>query len=135
MHGIREMLHLRHLRRVEDVEEFEERMEIQLVRQPVVYDRRADHMQVLNTVESKRTFRFNQAAVDALVEMLYDQLHIPSNRGRPCRCSSRSWLRSTIMLAAISSALLAFVAASPSPPCAVLFSGFLGQFVSTRRRT
>jgi hypothetical protein len=83
MHGIRQILHQRNLRRVEEVEEFEERMEIQLVRQPVVYDRRADHMQVLNTAEFKRTFRFNKAGVDALVEMLYDQLHIPSNRGRP----------------------------------------------------
>jgi hypothetical protein len=83
MHGIRQLLHQRHLLRVEDVEEFEERMEMQLVRQPVVYDRRADHMQVLNPVEFKRTFLFNQAAVYALVEMLYDQLHIPSNRGQP----------------------------------------------------
>jgi hypothetical protein len=38
MHDIRQLLHQRHLLQVEDVEEFDGRMEMQLVRQLVVYD-------------------------------------------------------------------------------------------------
>jgi hypothetical protein len=83
MNGIRDVLHLRQLRQVEEVEEFEEMADLQLVQQPVVYDRRADHMVVLNPAEFQRTFRFNQPAVYAIVAMLHDQLHFPSNRGRP----------------------------------------------------
>jgi hypothetical protein len=132
MHGIRQLLHQRHLLQVEDVEEFDARMEMQLVKQLVVYDRRADHKQVLNHVEFKRTFRLNQAAVYALVEMLCDQLHIASNRDGPCQCYNKSCLHSVTMLAAISSARLAFVAVHPSPLCAVLFSIFLGPFASTK---
>jgi hypothetical protein len=40
-------------------------------------------MVVLNAAEFQRTFRFTQPAVYALVEMLYEQLHFPTNRGRP----------------------------------------------------
>jgi len=83
MNGIREILHLRHLRRAEQVDEFEEMMDLQLVRQPEVFDRRADHIIVLNHAEFKRTFRFTEAGVYALVDMLHDQLHFESNRGRP----------------------------------------------------
>jgi hypothetical protein len=57
--------------------------DLQLMRQPVVYDRRADHMVVLTPAEFQRTFRFNQPAVYILVTMLNDQLHFPTNRGRP----------------------------------------------------
>jgi hypothetical protein len=46
--------------------------DLQLVRQPVVYDRRADHMVVLNPAEFQRTFRFNQPAVYTLMTMLND---------------------------------------------------------------
>jgi hypothetical protein len=83
MDGVRENLHLRHLRRVEEVEEFEEMMDLQLVRQPEVYDRRADHIRVLNHAEFKRTFRFSEDGVYALVDLLHDQLHVDTNRGRP----------------------------------------------------
>ena len=65
------------------MEEYEEMMDAELVRQPQVYDRRADHMVVLNHAEFKRTFRFSEAGVLAIVDMLYDQLHYPTNRGRP----------------------------------------------------
>ena len=65
------------------MEEFEEVMDLPLVRQPQVYDRRADHMVVLNHAEFKRTFRFTEDGVNAIAEMLHDQLHYPSNRGRP----------------------------------------------------
>jgi hypothetical protein len=85
-----------------------------------------------NPVEFKRTFRFNQAAVYALVEMLCDQLHIPSNRDGPCQCYNKSCLHSVTMLAAISGARLAFVAVYLSPLCAVFFSIFLGPFASTK---
>jgi len=77
------ILQRRHLRRVEQVEEFEEVMAMRLVRQPQVYDRRADHMVVLNHNEFKRTFRFTQDGVNAIAEMLHDQLHYPTHRGRP----------------------------------------------------
>lgn len=83
MNEIRDIVRVRQVRQVEEVEEFEEMVDLQLVRQPVVYDRRADHMVVLNPAEFQRTFRFNQPAVYALVTMLYDQLHFPTNRGRP----------------------------------------------------
>jgi hypothetical protein len=83
MNGIREILHLSHLRREEQVEEYEEMMDLQLVRQPKVYDRRADHMIVLDHAEFKRTFRFTQDGVKALVTLLHDQLHYDTNRGRP----------------------------------------------------
>jgi hypothetical protein len=38
---------------------------------------------VLKPAEFQCTFRFNQQAVYALVAMLHDQLHFPTNRGRP----------------------------------------------------
>ena len=60
------------IRRLAQQEEWEEMMNLPLVQQPVVYDRRADHMVVLNPAEFKRTYRFDQAGVFALVEMLYD---------------------------------------------------------------
>jgi hypothetical protein len=83
MEGVRQLMHLRQLRRAEEVEEFEEMMDLQLVRQPVVYDRRADHIVVLNHAEFKRTFRFSEAGVLALVHLLHDQLHYDTGRGRP----------------------------------------------------
>jgi hypothetical protein len=57
-----------------EVEEVEEFLNLQLVRQPVVRDRRADHIVVLDSAEFQRTFRFSKAAVDVIVEMLHDQL-------------------------------------------------------------
>jgi hypothetical protein len=71
------------LRRLEQVEQFEEVMVLPPVRQPQVYDRRADHMVVLNHAEFKRTFRFTEDGVNAIAEMLHDQLHYPTQRGRP----------------------------------------------------
>jgi hypothetical protein len=68
---------------MEEVEEYEEMMVVRLIRQPQVYDRRADHMVVLNHAEFKRTFRFSEDGVLALVDLLYDQLHYPTQRGRP----------------------------------------------------
>ena len=65
------------------LEEWEAMMDVPLVRQPVVYDRRADHVVVLSDAEFKRTFRFTKAGVYALVEMLFDQLNFPTARGRP----------------------------------------------------
>ena len=65
------------------MEEYEEMMVVRLIRQPQVYDRRADHMVVLNHAEFKRTFRFSEDGVLALVDLLYDQLHYPTQRGRP----------------------------------------------------
>ena len=65
------------------MEEYEEMMVVRLIRQPQVYDRRADHMVVLNYAEFKRTFRFSEDGVLALVDLLYDQLHYPTQRGRP----------------------------------------------------
>jgi hypothetical protein len=55
----------------------------QLVRQPVMRERRADHMVVLSDAEFKRTFRFTKPAVDVIVDMVFDELHLPSNRGLP----------------------------------------------------
>ncbi len=66
---------------MEQVEEYEEMVDVQLIRQP--QDRRAGHMVVLNHAEFKRTFRFSEDGVLALVDLLYDQLHYPTNRGRP----------------------------------------------------
>ncbi len=40
-------------------------------------------MVVLNHAEFKRTFRFSEDGVLALVDLLYDQLHYPTQRGRP----------------------------------------------------
>jgi hypothetical protein len=83
MNGIREILELNHMRAEEDFDEFEEMMNLQLVRQLEVFDRRADHIIVLNHTEFKRTFRFTEAGVYALVDMLFEQLNFESNRGRP----------------------------------------------------
>ncbi len=86
MNEIRDIVRLRQIRQVEDVEEveeYEEMDDLQLVRQPVVYDRRADHKVVLNLAKFQRIFRFNQPAVYTLVTMLNDQLYFPTNCGQP----------------------------------------------------
>lgn len=68
---------------MDEIEEWEAMMELPLVRQPAVYDRRADHNISMSDAEFKRTYRFTKVGVLALVEMLYDQLHFPTERGRP----------------------------------------------------
>ncbi len=72
-----------YLRHMDEMEEWEAILELLLLRQPVVYDRRADHSISLSDGEFKRTLRFSKAGVYALVEMLHDQLHYPTGRGRP----------------------------------------------------
>jgi hypothetical protein len=86
MNEIRDIVRLKQMRqveKVEEVEEYDEMYDLQLVRQPMVYNRRADHMVVLNPAEFQRTFLFNQLAVYTLVTMLNDQLHFPTNCRRP----------------------------------------------------
>jgi hypothetical protein len=72
-----------YLRNMAEMEEWEAMMELPLVWQPVVYYRRADHSISLSDAEFKRTFRFSKTGDCALVEMLHDQLHFPTERGHP----------------------------------------------------
>jgi hypothetical protein len=71
---IQNLLHDQGMNEMLDVIEFEELINREWVRQPVMRDRRADHMHVLNDAEFRRTFRFSKDGVDALVLMLHDQL-------------------------------------------------------------
>jgi hypothetical protein len=66
-----------------EADEFEEMVDLQLIRQPVVRDRRADLIHSMGNAEFKRQFRFTKEAVVALTEMLGDQLSVPDQRGGP----------------------------------------------------
>ncbi len=65
---------------MDEIQEWEAMMELPLVQQPAVYDRRADHNISLRDMEFKRIYRFSKVRVFVLVEMLYDQLHFPTER-------------------------------------------------------
>jgi hypothetical protein len=52
----------------------QENFNIRWVHQPIVRERRADHIVVLDSAEFRRTFRFSKPAVEAIVEMVHDDL-------------------------------------------------------------
>jgi hypothetical protein len=66
-----------------EAEEFEELVDMPLVRQPAVRDRRVTHLHTVGDAEFKKQFRFTKEAVIVLTEMLGDQLFQPTQRGRP----------------------------------------------------
>jgi hypothetical protein len=66
-----------------EFEETEDLVEMEIVRQPVVRDRRATLIASVGDAEFKRQFRFTKEAFIVLSEMLGEQLRLPCERGRP----------------------------------------------------
>jgi hypothetical protein len=83
MNLIRDLVYVQEFGALLEVDEIEELVEMQLVRQPVVRDRRATLIATVGDAEFKRQFRFTKEAFIVLSEMLGEQLHLPCERGRP----------------------------------------------------
>ncbi len=83
MNVMREIVNEQELAAFLEAEEVEELADMQLVRQPLVRDRRATLIATVGDAKFKRQFRFTKEAFIVLSEMLGDQLYLPWERGRP----------------------------------------------------
>jgi hypothetical protein len=83
MNVIRVIVNEQELAAFLEAEEVEELADMQLVRQPLVRNRRATLIATVGDAEFKRQFRFTKEAFIVLSEMLGDQLYLPCERGQP----------------------------------------------------